>query len=363
MKIRQVQKHGNPRWRVNLNVAGRQQRFFFKSEEDAETFVAAKEKERARLGISWLELSGRERELLIRAMERAHVGGYTLAEAQDAFEAHRAGAGQDRVTVETAIADCLKSKEGQAMRGRSLAKFKRTLERLPDSIRVAPVGAITAAAVEKWLSGHGWAPATRKGARGDLLAFFNWCRRRGYAQANPVESVPVPLLEDKAPEILTVPQAKSVLDAARKSDPGMCGFFALALFCGIRPAELLRLSPDNVRLKDGLVEVPGPKAKSRQRRLVKLPANAAAWCRIGMEWPPKNWRKRFDAVRAVAGLLGSWGHDAARHSFASYHLAAYGSADKTAVEMGHGSTAMLFAQYRELVDPAAGKRFFAIRPK
>ena len=38
-----------------------------------------------------------------------------------------------------------------------------------------------------------------------------------------------------------------------------------------------------------------------------------------------------------------------RHSFASYHLALHESADKTALEMGHRDTRMLFRHYREIV--------------
>lgn len=50
-----------------------------------------------------------------------------------------------------------------------------------------------------------------------------------------------------------------------------------------------------------------------------------------------------------------------RHSFVSYHLAAFGSASKTANEAGH-SEAMLFRHYRELVTPAAAGEFWALRP-
>jgi len=67
------------------------------------------------------------------------------------------------------------------------------------------------------------------------------------------------------------------------------------------------------------------------------------------------WR----AATARAGL--DWPHNVMRHSFVSYHLAAFGNAGKTALEAGH-SEQMLFAHYRELVTPEAAREFWAIRP-
>ena len=81
-----------------------------------------------------------------------------------------------------------------------------------------------------------------------------------------------------------------------------------------------------------------------------------------MELPPPNWRKRFDKVRLMAGI-DEWPPDCMRHSFASYHLAAHGSADMTAAQMGHRSTEMIFQHYRELVTPKQAAAWFAITPK
>ena len=52
-----------------------------------------------------------------------------------------------------------------------------------------------------------------------------------------------------------------------------------------------------------------------------------------------------------------------RHSYASYHLALHQSADKTALEMGHRDTNMLFRHYRELVTKEAAIGYWNIGPK
>jgi integrase len=51
-----------------------------------------------------------------------------------------------------------------------------------------------------------------------------------------------------------------------------------------------------------------------------------------------------------------------RHTFASYHLAYHGSPDKTAHELGHRDTQMLYRHYRQLVTREAAEAFWAIWP-
>lgn len=68
---------------------------------------------------------------------------------------------------------------------------------------------------------------------------------------------------------------------------------------------------------------------------------------------------RLAAFTPLSGIL--WPHNVTRHTFCSYHLAAFGSAAQTALEAGH-SEAILFTHYRELVTPEAASKFWSIRP-
>ena len=91
----------------------------------------------------------------------------------------------------------------------------------------------------------------------------------------------------------------------------------------------------------------GHNAKSRQRRLVSISDNLKEWLLLGADIPPNNKRKRLEAIREAA--MVNWGHDIMRHTFASYHLAHYCSPDKTAHELGHRDTKMLYRHYRRVV--------------
>ena len=126
----------------------------------------------------------------------------------------------------------------------------------------------------------------------------------------------------------------------------------------MRPLEIERLTWDDVL--EQYIEITAAKAKTRKRRLVSLSDNLKEWLSLGGDLPLTNKRKRLGRVVQIAGL--NWQPDIMRHSFASYHLAMHTSADKTALELGHRDSKMLFAHYRELVTQETAQAYWSIRP-
>ena len=57
----------------------------------------------------------------------------------------------------------------------------------------------------------------------------------------------------------------------------------------------------------------------------------------------------------------AWKHNALRHSFISYRLAAVQNTAQVALEAGN-SPQMIFQHYRELVRPADAEKWFAVTP-
>jgi hypothetical protein len=81
----------------------------------------------------------------------------------------------------------------------------------------------------------------------------------------------------------------------------------------------------------------------------------------GQVWPYS--RAYFHEMqRNAAAAKVEWKHNALRHSFISYRLAAIQNVAQVALEAGN-SPAMIFANYRELVTPADAERWFAIAPQ
>lgn len=334
-------------------------------------------------GAAGLSLSVAEQAEFVALREAAAAAGITVAEAVRLGIEQRQKGRQVRMLLSVAIRECLKAKDASNKRPRYLDQLGYNCRAFLASLGGDDpfVDAVTGTQVAGWLHGNGWKPATVRTKRIDLQTLFGWCQRQGWSESNPVAGIERECLDDKPPGILTVEQAARLMRACEEVDPGLLAYLALGLFAGIRPEEIVRLRPRDVRGEH--VEVRADASKTRQRRLVDLAPNLRAWLsRCGaLELPPRNWRGRMYQVRRAAGFASArrrmvggrerweslpgdpWPHDVLRHSFASYHLAMHGSADRTALQMGHRSTDMLFRHYRELVTKAEAEKFWGIRPQ
>lgn len=357
MKVRQRIVGERRYWQVDLGrISGRQVRKNFRTQAAARKFLTAAKKERQRRGREALELPTKDRVGFLLARQQLTEAGASIEQAVAFFLQRRP---KREATLRDAIDECVEAKRASGKRAGYVAHFESTLLGFAAGREERLVSAIERAEIEAWLGGNGWAPATRKNHRGDVRTFFQWAVSRGYAAEVPaLERV---LLEDKPPGILSVEQCRKLLLTIHATDRGLLPYVVIGLFAGVRPQEIRALTWADVDLRRRFVQISGKVAKDRRRRLVRLSANAVAWLRLGGELPPKNFFRRWDRARAAAEL--TWPHDALRHSFASYHLAHHQSQDLTAHELGHGSTVMLFAHYREVVTPSAARAFWAITPR
>ena len=218
---------------------------------------------------------------------------------------------------------------------------------------------VTAVELEKWIQGQNWQPKTARNYLADVGVLYNFAKRRGYVDRNPAAGVELPVIESAgAIQVHTPDQVRKVLEALRRSDLDVCRRVAIRYFAGVRSAEANRLSEADLKLEAGFLEVPAVKSKTRARRLVTIQPNLRAWLHLGGEL-----RGMSDTtVREKLALAKvPWSHNVTRHSFVSYHLAAFNNAGRTALEAGH-SEGMLFKHYRALVTPAQAVEFWAICP-
>jgi len=196
-----------------------------------------------------------------------------------------------------------------------------------------------------------------------LHTLLEYCRTRGWLALNPLKDVPkARVAQDKAIGILSVDQVARLLENASAAT---LPHWSFSIFCGLRAAELGRLEWKDVHWDEHLVEVPSAKSKTASRRFVALRPNALQWLEPyrdlkGPVCPPSLYQ-RLVADREAAGIT-NWPANAARHSFASYHLAAFRDPRELALEMGHTRSEVTFRHYRELVKPAQAERFWKIVP-
>ena len=142
---------------------------------------------------------------------------------------------------------------------------------------------------------------------------------------------------------------------------------AIGLFAGLRASEIARLDWSSIDLDRRFIEVAAKKSKTAQRRLVTISENLHSWLapfaqESGPVRPllPTTYQWNFRKAAHAAGI--SPPPNALRHSYASYHLAAYQDAAKTALQLGHTESRTLFQYYRELVKVEDAKAFWQTFP-
>lgn len=200
--------------------------------------------------------------------------------------------------------------------------------------------------------------------RAALCQLFNFAMKLKAVEENPIEAIDKLKGIPGEVGILTPAQAADLLT---HSSPEILPSIAIGLFAGLRRSEISRLDWQEIDFEQGHIEVKAKTTKSAARRLVPMRASLRAWLslhcqRKGPVMPSEMvYRARLDDAREAAGIE-VWPHNALRHSFASYNLAAFENAPALAGEMGHGSTKMIFEHYRAMVPPAKGKSFWEIMP-
>ena len=337
----------------------RRWRKFFESKAKAEAYAHLRRVDLTNHGVHGAALTQSQRAEYLDCLSLLDPFGVSLREAVEMVLPALA-AKNKTVPVETLAREVQAAKAKDGAGKRHLEDMKSRLAVLVEAFGSRLVATITTAELDDWLRGLSVGPVGQNNFRKVVRGAFSFAVARGYCASNPAAATARAKPKDKPPGILTVEEAAALLTCA---DDTIRPYLAIGLFAGLRRAELERLDWSEVDLAGGHIEVAASKAKTARRRLVAIEPNLVAWLapfagRTGLV-TPNNLRRRLATVRQAAGL-GEWPENGLRHSFGSYHVAAFGSAAKTALEMGHVNAAMLFSNYRELVKPKAARLFWKI---
>ncbi len=310
---------------------------------------------------------------------------YTLKEAVDYFLKHFCEP-DHKITMKDALVKFIEGKEREGVRERSRKQLESTIKAFEKSLRKHDrakarqpfhVHDIPAADIERFLRGlrakGGGREATDKtwnNYRADLSSFFNWCGDQSprWIGINPVATVKKRKIKDRdIPEKLTVAEAEALMrHVENHADGAMVRYFALALFAGLRTGptgELHKLArhPDRdklIDLENGVIKITPEISKTGQKRQVMIRPNLRAWLeRSAPEILPKNHDRLVKTIRAEMKLT----HDVLRHSFFSYHIAAFRSVGDAALEGGN-SESVIRRHYLNMGTRTEGEAFWRIAP-
>jgi integrase len=336
-----------------------------------------------------MALSAVEMSEVIVALDKLEAVGASLSEAVDFFLRHAAVV-KERVMVPELMRRFVRSREESDRSDRYVRQLKVSLGALARAYPLTDAAELSREEVQAWLRSGGWAAKTRNNYLGDVRAMFAWAMREGLAARSPCECIAKTVLPHEEISTLKVEGARALLDAARGNGE-MMTYVVLAMFCGIRPAEIERMDAAALNLDEGTVIVLAETAKTGARRVVDLSANAVAWLRT-VELPVGRlcvgrWSERWRAFRrgcgwqvgaddagerslafrraavAVPITRGAWPADVLRHTFASMHYAQHQDESLLKAQMGHWERAdTLHRHYRALTTRAEAAAFWALRP-
>jgi integrase len=346
-------------------VGGKRQRKFFRTKDAAERALATIKTKLRKEGEKALLMPDAMRIEAIACCALLAPYNASLIDAVRFFVAHK-DAAQRSCTVQATIDEYLKLQQRNQRSARHVDDLKYRLRTFKDSFGPKLMSALSVHELEEWLHGLGLSPKSTNNYHSAVSSLFSFALKRGYAGANPLRAIDKMRIPAKPPGILSPLQCQKLLNAAGNR---VLPLIALGAFCGVRNAEILRLSWSDIDMARGFVHVAAEQAKGARRRLVEMSENLKQWLlpyanRVGKlwSWSHVEYYLELKAARAGAGIK-QWPSNALRHSFASYHLAFHQNAAALALQMGHTSQAMIFSNYREVVTPDQAQHYWMISPR
>lgn len=200
----------------------------------------------------------------------------------------------------------------------------------------------------------GGSPSSYKKGRAILHSIFAYGMRCEWCESNPVDRIATPHVEEKPVAPLTLEEVARMESTARLPEHAPMRFsLQLMLYCGLRPGEVQRLQPEDVRYAEREVIIRPAVSKTGGGRVVPLREDMLQGWSL-----PGCWAARWRALRRASGFT-RWQADACRHSFASYHAAYYRDLKTLQYEMGHCNLQLLFSRYISPVSRADSRRYWA----
>ena len=388
MTIRPRKHKGGRSWQLDCGwLNGKRVQLSFKTKADAEDEMAKRKALLRESGHQAFTLSDADRVLFAQIRDDLKKHGGTIQKAA-AFWMKHAKPAKAPVTLDELIKMCIAAKREEGQSERYLKQFKSPTEKFAKAghgLRMC--NEITGEDVLQWLRMNKWAEKTWNNYRTDLRTLFQWGIEQKYLTINPCDGVLRKKVDDSEVEIMTVDEISKLLHRAAAPRPGALkrddgGKFlpadleqvdfrdclvvaVLGFYCGLRPErELGHMEADAIG--EEVVRVRGKTTKSRSSRGIPLSENARAWLKLCPPLKgriiPKNFAKKWKALRQSVGLFDEWPHDVMRHSYATYWLEEHGDEKRLQLLMDHKSADMIYKHYKGHTTPSEAKAFWALLP-
>lgn len=371
LELKASKDSGAGKWRVNvppgLSESGRRERRFFDTQGSATAFIEELRCRRDNLAAIDRTLSPAQ--LLDAAAALNILADYPQTSLLEAARGYLAA---------------LKMRSGSITLGELFARFleaKRYKSKfyLRDigwaSDRLAPLRGRLVSDISRRELTAILAPlpdSSRNNMLRTLRALFRYGHDLGYLQELPVRRSDFAPVKKNQIEVLPVRKLRRLLEAALEHEPDLLPLLPVEIFCGVRPAEAVRILWSDIDLVRGRLTIRAAISKTGTARSIQLAPCALAWIKLCA--PGKGpiitdsesrLRTRLRKVRYHAGYRGAgvhWTPGSLRDAFCSYHLAHYGSIDRLITEAGHSDLRTTRDHYLGLVSPEQAAKFWNLLP-
>ncbi|HZJ13643.1 MAG TPA: hypothetical protein VFD27_01265 [Chthoniobacteraceae bacterium] len=273
LRVRRYNHSDSLKWVVGWRENGKRKRTFFETEQSAAVWVEQKQIELGNHAIKALTMPDELRMMAISGAERLRPYGKTVGDAVEHFIKHLEAVKRS-CTVAELIEKFVATKQRARRSPAHLATMRSRLGRFSAQFGERVSATVTTAEIDDWLGNLDLAGETRNNLRRETVGLFNFAVKRHFAEFNPAIATERVKDAGGAIRILTPDELRVLLEV---SAPDVRPFFAIGAFAGLRVAEIKRLDWSRVNLASGFIEVTAGDAKTRQRRLVKIEPNLAAW--------------------------------------------------------------------------------------
>lgn len=410
--VRLTPKRYGTSWRLSippkLSPTGKRQNLLYRTQALALAAAAKLKKQREEFGIQAKAISPTLADQATAAAALLKPCGISILEAAQQYtaitdllvpfgitplEAAQRVASSERETiasesVETAVSRFQLAKESKSEKYKSAVKHMA--KHLTEDFAGRQLSTITRSEIESHCGDRTGGPCAFNSRLRLLVTFWRWAAKppRQWCKADTtahIDRCEAPL---NTIGILTSGQVAKLMATAEEHFPDTVIPFAVALFTGMRQAEIDRLQPEDFS-KEG-IEIPAINdKKNKRRRFIETPAPLAAWLEaypITDSFVPANWPRKYDAVRRLAGWkvwsdlvpsievdprlkeipdedLPEWPNNALRHTSATVVLALGKPIAQLIFEHGHTEDIEVLRQhYIGKITKADAKAIWMIGP-
>jgi len=355
---------------VRTNGKRTSQKYFKYGEtEKAEAYLKSINKDLDSLALrDRSELTPEVQEQAVRAIKKLKKWNATIEEAVEHFLKHKEA--ESRLSDEPlskVIGKLRDTKEKEGCSEKYLKDLRTRLDILDRAFPNRSISSLTSQELQLWIDQRG-SQTTQANYRRILNVLFNYAKKRGIIEDNPIDQVDV-VKGKTAKGFLTVEEATALLHHCPDE---IIPAVAIMLFAGVRPdfenGELSRLEWKHIQFRKNTIRLDAEITKTESTRNVAMSENLIAWLTPHKQVAGKlvvnssRFRKLWEKARREAGLFDNWIPDSTRKTFITYHVELCGNEHETMTQSGHTSVKTLRDHYKGLADKEDSEAYFQIMP-